>query len=98
VDSISTSERAVLRAVFDEKRGDEKMQTTIGQRILAAVLAHQVGISTDRALKLYVQGREIDPSWEQAGETLLRSANESTSVQGRLRPARGPQIVRRKSV
>jgi hypothetical protein len=49
------------------------METTIGQRVLAAVISHQLGIPTDRALKLYVQGREIHPSWEQVGETLLRS-------------------------
>jgi hypothetical protein len=70
---------------------------TIGQRILSAIIAHQLGIPTDRAMKLYVQGRELDPSWEQVGETLLASSVASTSVQGSLRPARGPQIVRRKS-
>jgi hypothetical protein len=62
------------------------MKITIGQRILAAVLAHQLGISADRALKLYVRGCEIDPSWEQAGEALLRSAKGTM----------GPQLVPRK--
>jgi hypothetical protein len=47
------------------------MQTTIGQRILAAVLGHQLGISTDRALKLYVRGCEIGPVWEELGGELL---------------------------
>lgn len=50
------------------------MQITIGQRIVAAVIAHQLDISTDRAFKLYVQGRDLDPTWEEAGETLLRSS------------------------
>lgn len=47
------------------------MTTTIGQKILSAIISHQLGISADRALKLYVQGRELDPSWEQTGEMLL---------------------------
>jgi hypothetical protein len=73
-------------------------KTSIGQRILAAVLAHQLDISADRALKLYVQGREIAPEWEQVGESLLKSALASTSTPGTLPPAPGlaPQIVRRK--
>jgi hypothetical protein len=70
-----------------------KEPTTIGQRIAAAVVAHQLGIPTDRAMKLYVQGRELDPSWEQVGEALLRSI-ASTAVQGSLPPVRGLQIVR----
>jgi hypothetical protein len=72
-------------------------ETTIGQHILAALIAYQLGIPADRAMKLYVQGREIDPSWEQAGESLLASAVASIKVQESLRPTRGPQIVRRKS-
>ncbi len=44
---------------------------TIGQRILAAVIGFQLGIPTDLAFNKYVQGRELDPSWEQAGELLL---------------------------
>jgi hypothetical protein len=47
------------------------MQTTIGQRILAAVIGHQLGISTDRALKLYVRRCEIGPVWEELGQELL---------------------------
>jgi len=70
------------------------MQITIGQRILAAVIAHQLDISTDRALKLYVRGRELDPSWEQVGEALLNNERASTSVPASARPALGPQIVR----
>jgi hypothetical protein len=72
------------------------MEPTIGQRILAAVLAHQLGIPAERALELYVEGREIDPSWEQVGQSLLKSALASTSIQGTLPPAPGPHIVRRK--
>jgi hypothetical protein len=67
-------------------------EPTIGQRILAAVLAHQLGIPTDRAMKLYVQGHTLDPSWEKAGETLLKSAifRSAAGVQGRLLPSVGP--------
>ncbi len=72
------------------------MEITIWQRILAAVISHQLGISMDRALKTYARGSKIDPSWEQVGETLLTSSSERASVHG-LRLARGPQIVRRKS-
>jgi hypothetical protein len=54
------------------------METTIGQRILAAVIAHKLGIATDRALRLYVKGHEVDPSWEKAGEMLLGKAPAST--------------------
>lgn len=61
--------------------------TSIGQRILAAVLAHQLGISADRALKLYVQGKEIDPRWEQIGATLLR---DSLAVNGTARVPNAP--------
>jgi hypothetical protein len=56
------------------------MQPTIGQRILAAVIAHKLGIATDRALKLYIKGHEIDPSWEQAGEFLLGRAPASVAA------------------
>jgi len=61
-----------------------KQPITIGQRIAAAVLAHQLDIPADRALKLYVQGRELDPSWEETGEALLRS---SIAAQDRRQPA-----------
>ncbi len=56
------------------------MKETIGQRILAAVLSHQLGISMDRALKLYVRGREIDPSWETIGAELLRELTNSSGA------------------
>jgi hypothetical protein len=65
---------------------------TIGQRILAAVLSYQLGISMDRARKLYVTGRKIAPEWEQAGEALLANAVESAGVSGSSRPPL--QIVR----
>jgi hypothetical protein len=58
------------------------MQPTIGQRILAAVIAHKMGIATDRVLKLYISGREIDPSWEEVGEYLLKDAPASTTAPG----------------
>ena len=63
------------------------MQITIGQRILAAVIAHQLDISTDRALKLYVRGREIDPSWDEVGEELLKNERASTNIPASARPA-----------
>ena len=52
-------------------------EITIGRRILAAVIAHQMGISADRALKLYVKDRPIDPSWESVGAELLRYSTVS---------------------
>lgn len=51
----------------------DQMPETIGQRLLAAVISYQLGISVDRARKLYVAGREIDPSWEAVGAELLRN-------------------------
>jgi hypothetical protein len=56
------------------------MTITIGERICAAVLAHQLGISTDRAWKLHVKGRELDPSWEEAGETLLQAFSRAGTL------------------
>jgi len=70
------------------------MKITIGQRIVAALIAHQLGISTDRAFKLYVQGRDLDPSWEEVGATLLASERASINVLGGLRSPLGPQLVR----
>lgn len=49
-------------------------KTTIGQRLLAAVISYQLDISIDRALKLYVCNHKVDPSWEAVGEELLRHA------------------------
>jgi hypothetical protein len=74
------------------------METTIGQRILAAVMAHKLGIATDRAFKLYVKGHEIDPSWEVAGNLLLERAPASIGKsipRGRRRLA--PSIRRPRS-
>lgn len=59
---------------------------TIGQRILAAVLSHQLGISMDRALKLYARGREIHPSYEAVGEQLLKRAKLSDAGRGEMNP------------
>ena len=52
-------------------------ETTIGQRILAAVISHQLGISMDRASEVYVRDRSIDPSWEMVGIELLKQAPDS---------------------
>jgi hypothetical protein len=71
VDTLSNHEFARLQAFLMKSRR-RQMTTTIGQRILSAVIGHQLGISTDRALKLYVQGRELDPSYEKTGEILLQ--------------------------
>ena len=59
------------------------MATTIGQRILTQTVCHYLTIPEDRAwevhvlggtlvLKYLVQGRELDPAWDEAGEKLLR--------------------------
>ena len=71
------------------------MQITIGQRIVAAVIAHQLGISADHAMKHYVRGLELHPSWEQVGETLLKSPLAKAGVPASLRRALGPQLVRK---
>jgi hypothetical protein len=55
------------------------MKETIGQRVLAAVLSCQLGISTERAMKLYVRNRKIHSSWESVGELLLGIVNSSAS-------------------
>jgi hypothetical protein len=68
------------------------MKPTIGQRILAACLAHQLGIHSDRALKLYVLGHDIDPSWETVGETLLKSAVAATTPQRESRPHKSGNV------
>jgi hypothetical protein len=70
------------------------MKITIGQRIAAAVLAHHLGISADRAFKIYIQGRDLDPTWEEVGETLLKSERASAATLGSSRPALGPRLVR----
>jgi hypothetical protein len=71
-----------------------KEPITIGQRIVAAVLAHQLGITTDRAMKFYVRGLELPASWQEIGEALLRSI--ASAPPGRLPPVHGLQIVRPK--
>ncbi|MGB2679146.1 MAG: hypothetical protein WAN12_18845 [Candidatus Acidiferrum sp.] len=48
-----------------------KQEDGLGQRLCATVLSHQLGISTERAMKLYVRGKEIAPEWEQLGKGLL---------------------------
>ncbi|MGB2645893.1 MAG: hypothetical protein WBF09_08885 [Candidatus Acidiferrum sp.] len=70
------------------------MKPTIGQHLLAAVIAHRMGIAPDRALKLYVcvHGYEIDPSWEMLGQALLR-AEPGQGVPENLSLALGPQLV-----
>lgn len=64
------------------------MKETIGQHIVAAVISHQLGISMDRALKFYVRGREIDPSWEAVGEELLSYSHSVASGSAALNAAR----------
>jgi hypothetical protein len=55
------------------------MKETIGQCVLAAIISHQLGISMDRALKLYVRGRHVDPSWEVVGAELLKYSHSLVS-------------------
>ena len=55
------------------------MKATIGQKVLAAVLSEQLGISVERAMKLYVIKKRIHPSWEKIGDALLRNTRQSNS-------------------
>ena len=48
-----------------------KEEETIGQRLAAAVISYQLGMSMKRARLLYIAGKEIAPEWEQLGEALL---------------------------
>ena len=65
-------------------------EPTIGQRIVAAVIAHRLGMSMDRALKLYARGNHIDPSWEPIGEELLRKSRSSAG--GSAAPIASPAV------
>jgi hypothetical protein len=49
------------------------MDVTIGQRVCAAIISHQLGIRMDHALKRYVLKCEIHPSWEQLGNVILEA-------------------------
>jgi hypothetical protein len=69
------------------------MKTTFGQRILAVVLTEQLGLSPGRAMKLYVEGREIDPSWEQIAEMMLKNSLEDATVRGSLRLRPGESMT-----
>jgi hypothetical protein len=51
-----------------------KEEETLGQRICAAVISHQLGISFERAMKLYVRGLKIAREWQAVGEALLGAA------------------------
>jgi hypothetical protein len=67
-------------------------EITIGQRVCAAVVSHQLGISMERALKLYVRGRRIHPSWEAVGEELLKlspasGSEPSSEMENALKPS-----------
>jgi hypothetical protein len=71
------------------------MKENIGQRALAAVISHQLGISRDRALKIYVRGRHVDPSWEVVGMELLKYSLVSGSEPAALKVPRkniGPSV------
>lgn len=46
---------------------------TLGEKICAAVLSEQLGLEIQFTWKKYIKGRPIDPSWQKAGEFLLRS-------------------------
>jgi hypothetical protein len=47
------------------------MKKTVGQQLLAAFISQQLGISRERAMKLYVRKHKIHPSWEALGVQLL---------------------------
>ena len=70
-------------------------EITIGQRVLAALISHQLGISVDRALKLYVRNHDIDPSWEVVGEELLKRSRSSASSPAAMKVVRGKEKVRK---
>ena len=72
-----------------------KEPITIGQRIVAAILSHQLGITADRAMKNYVRGRQLAPGWEEVGDALLRSV--ASTPPGSLPRFHGLHIVRPKS-
>lgn len=64
------------------------MKAKIGQRVLAAVISYQLDISMDRALKLYVRGQTIDPSWDAIGEEMLKHSGAITSKPATLQKPR----------
>lgn len=66
-----------------------KEKETIGQRICAAVLSYELGISMERAMALYVRNRDIHPSWEAVGEELLKHSPSSASGSGAMKVGRG---------
>jgi hypothetical protein len=47
------------------------MKKTVGQQLLAAFISQQLGISRERAMKLYVRKHKIHPSWEALGVQFL---------------------------
>lgn len=71
------------------------MEETIGQKVLAAVVSHQLGICMDRSMKLYVRGRHIDPSWGVVGAELVKYSLISGSKPSAIRVPR--KNVRRRS-
>jgi len=63
-----------------------KEEETIGQRILAAVLSYQLGISMKRARDLYIAGKEISPTWDAVGAQLLEVAGPEIPGGGSVAP------------
>jgi hypothetical protein len=57
----------------------EQMRETIGTRLLVAVLSYQLGITFASARKRFVTGRDIDPSWEAVGASLLEDLGRRLS-------------------
>lgn len=70
-------------------------EITIGQRVVAALISHQLGISVDRALKLYVRKHDIDPSWEVVGAELLKHSRSSASSPAATKLVRGKEKARK---
>lgn len=69
-----------------KKTGEEE---TIGQRIFTAVVSYQLGISMERARKLYVTGPgapPLHPSWEAIGAQLLETAGPEVPAGGSVTP------------
>ena len=48
-------------------------KATIGEKLCALILSEQLGITMDTALENYVRKVPLHPSWQDAGELLLRS-------------------------
>jgi hypothetical protein len=74
----------------DKTMRKSNAEETLGQRIFTAVVSFQLGISMERARKLYVTGPGaplLDPSWEAVGAELIQAlARKEVPGDGSLEP------------